>query len=77
MITHLAALAAAHPAHVSNAQYAASSWTPGGMTLGAIILAVLIFAWIKIPSGPKVTARRKPQPAAKAWRRAQVPSPRR
>ncbi len=75
MITHLAVLAAAHPAPVSNLKYAAETWTPGGTVLALVIIAVLIFAWLKlVPSGPKVSVRRrKPEPAAKAWERAKVP----
>ena len=76
MITHLAALAAAHPAPVSHLKYATETWTPGGTFLAVIIIAVLIFAWLKlVPSGPKVTARRrKPRPAAKTWERARMPA---
>jgi hypothetical protein len=76
VITHLAVLAAAHPGHVSNLKYAAETWTPGGTALAVIIIAVLIFAWLKlVPSGPKVTApRRKPRPAAKTWERAKMPA---
>lgn len=76
MIIHLAVLAADHPGHVSNLKYAAETWTPGGTVLAVIIIAVLVFAWLKlIPSGPKVTApRRKPRPAAKTWERAKMPA---
>ena len=75
MITHLAVLAAARPGHVSDVKYAAETWTPGGTVLAVIIIAVLVFAWLKlVPSGPKVTARRrKPRPAAKTWERARMP----
>ena len=76
MITHLAVLAAAHPGPGSNLKYVTESWTPGGTILAVVIIAVLIFAWLKlVPSGPKVTAsRRKPRPAAETWRRAKVPA---
>ena len=71
MITHLAALAAANPAHVSNLKYATETWTPGGTALAVIILAVLILAWVKVPSGRRVTGRREPAPAkAQPGRRA-------
>jgi hypothetical protein len=75
VITHLAVLAAAHP-HVSSVKYATETWTPGGTVLAVIIIAVLVFAWLKlVPSGPKVTARRrKPRPAAKTWERAKMPA---
>ena len=66
MIIHLAALAAAHPAPVSNLRYATETWTPGGTALAVLILAVLIFAWIRIPSGRK----REPAPAPARTRRA-------
>ena len=65
MIIHLAALAAAHPAHVSNLRYATESWTPGGTALAVIILAVLVLLWVKIPSGRK----REPVPAPARTRR--------
>jgi hypothetical protein len=73
---HLAATAAANPGHVSDAKYAAETWTPGGTLLALVIIAVLIWAWLKlVPSGPKVTPRRrKPRPAAKAWERAREPA---
>jgi hypothetical protein len=76
VITHLAVLAAAHPGHVSNLKYATETWTPGGTFLALIIIGVLVVAWLKlVPSGPKVTARRrKPRPAAKAWERARMPA---
>ena len=56
-IHHLAVLAASDPGHVSNLKYAAETWTPGGTVLAVIIIAVLVFAWLRlVPSGPKVTA---------------------
>lgn len=73
MIAHLAALAAAHPAHVGNLRYATETWTPGGTVLAVIIIAVLVVLWLKVvPSG-----RRQPEPApakAKPGRRAKVPA---
>ena len=76
MITHLAVLAAANPGHVSDLKYATETWTPGGTVLAVVIIAVLVFAWVKlVPSGPKVTARRRaPAPAAKTWKRARMPA---
>lgn len=72
---HLAAVAAGSPGHVSRLKYATETWTPGGTLLAVVIIAVLVFAWVKlVPSGPKVTARRRaPAPAAKTWRRAKMP----
>jgi hypothetical protein len=76
VITHVAALAAAHPGHVSNLKYATETWTPGGTVLAVIIIAVLIFAWLKlVPSGPKVTARRDRAPArTRAAARREAPA---
>lgn len=74
MINHLAALAAAHPAHVGNLKYATETWTPGGTALAVIILAVLVFAWRKIPSGPRVTARRPAPAPARSRSRDRAPA---
>jgi hypothetical protein len=76
VITHVAALAAAHPGHVSNLKYATETWTPGGTVLAVIIIAVLIFAWLKlVPSGPKVAARRDRAPArTRAAARREAPA---
>lgn len=75
-VRHLAALAAAGPGHVSNLKYATETWTPGGTALAVIIIAVLVFAWLKlVPSGPKVTARRDRAPAPVRTRgRREVPA---
>ena len=74
MVTHLAVLAAASPAHVSNLKYAAQTWTPGGIALAVVIIAVLVFAWLKIPSGPKVTAPRPASAKARAAARREAPA---
>lgn len=74
MITHLVALAAAHPAHVSNLRYATETWTPGGTALGVIILVFLIWAWIKVPSGPRVRVRRRAAAEQDRTGRARVPA---
>jgi len=74
MITQLAALAAAQPAHVSNLKYATETWTPGGTVLAVIILAVLVFAWMKIPSGPRVTGRRPAPAPARSRARDRAPA---
>ena len=76
MITHPAVLAAAHPGHVSNLKYATESWTPGGTVLAVVIIAVLVFVWLKlVPSGPKVTARRDRAPArTRAAARREAPA---
>ena len=73
---HLAVLAAGNPGHVSNLKYATETWTPGGTVLAVIIIAVLVFAWLKlVPSGPKVTARRDRAPArGRPSGRRQVPA---
>lgn len=62
-VHHLAALAAGNPGHVSNLKYATETWTPGGTVLAVIIIAVLVVAWMLVPSGPKVTGRRDRAPA--------------
>lgn len=73
MVIHLAVLAAGSPGHVSDLQYATESWTPGGKVLGAIILVVLVIAWLKVPRGPVIGRRAKPAPAkAKAPARARA-----
>jgi hypothetical protein len=59
VIISLAALAAASPSHVSDLKYATTTFTPGALVLGAVILAVLILAWRKLPGGP-VIGRRRP-----------------
>jgi hypothetical protein len=74
VITHLAVLAAAHPGHVSNLKYAAESWTPGGTILAVIILAVLVFAWVKIPAGPKVNVRGRAPARTRAAARREAPA---
>ncbi len=75
-VHHLAALAAASPGHVSDLKYATETWTPGGTVLAVIIIAVLVFAWLKlVPSGPKVAARRDRAPArARPSGRREVPA---
>lgn len=66
MITHLAALAAANPGHVSNLKYATETWTPGGTVLAVIIIAVLVAAFCKlVPSGPRVTGRSRDRAPAR------------
>lgn len=77
MITHLTALAASNPGHVSNLKYATETWTPGGTVLAVIIIAVFIAAFVKlVPGGPKVTGRRRePAPArTRAAARREAPA---
>lgn len=73
---HLAILASSNPGHVSNMRYATETWTPGGTVLAVVIIAVLIAAWLKlVPSGPKVTVRRRDRAPARTRAAARREAP--